>query len=1051
MPSADSQYKTHIPHTPGAIERPRLLQRMSAALEHKLTLVSAPPGYGKTTIASQFAYQIPHPVVWHIIEERERDVPNLYHHALAALEQVVPITQSPREVQNYTPAELAAVIADHLRAVSPRKIVYVLDDAQHLTGSAAAEAWLRSLVALLPSNCHLILISRVFPRLSYAEMLARREVLAIGQEELRMTVDEANSLAFKMPGDAPSPEKVEEFVTRLEGWPAGIVLALQPLPPDLERAMLGGGEGPEALFDALAESMLGAQPSGLRDFLLASSTLTRMTPELCSAALGLSDSANRLAEAQMRNLFLSKVPGGLMYHSLFRTFLQQQLQSRDPEHFAELHTRAGRWFEDKGEIDEAFAHYMAADLPDRAAALAERVAAAYFAQGKMQTLLSWGTLLRQVGVVTPRLSYMCARFHIDHYEYEAAESELAEAETGFMEREDEIGIADVQLQRAVITLQQGQYQEAVARVTHLMQFLPDAANLRGRAMRILGVALLLLGDAESGVTYLEQALPLYRNDGDRSALSFLLQDLQAAYGRLGRLDESGACLQEMVALRRSLGGAGTLTLALNNLGYYYHQRGDYTQAMATFREGLSVVTRVSDRRAESYLLWSMGDLQRDLGDFDQAIQLYTRALELHGESEPLLRLSILISASVLQRWQGHWQEALSLAQEALKLAEKHSLPSEGAIARVAMWAARARMDKADSIMSRMAEAVGDLEKQGARFEMLGILGVQAEVALLLSDEATAEAALDAALSLAREVGSAQPLAAEVAHTPFLETFVIARRKKYQEIIRDLDLLRAVQKRLTHAAQGRSHSMTDATYSLRVWTLGQERIERDGRLVPLSEWRAVAARELFLYLLFHGPETRERISLVFWPDSSTQRVRSSFHTTLYRARQALGEDVINFHDNRYLINPEIDLWCDALELEALVNQARLLPARDARAEDLWHKASELYQGDFLPSFESEWVYPHREMLLETYLETLMGLSECARARNDFTGALRSLRHALDIDPFREDVHRAIMICYARMGEKQRIRAHLEKLRRLLAQELSTAPSEETLGLASLLLS
>ena len=1043
--------RAYIPHTPGAIERPSLLAQLSGALEHKLTVISAPTGYGKTTVVSQFVHQVPYPVVWHTVEPRERDVPNLHAHALAAIEQVAPDIQPTPEAQNYAPGELAAFVADYLRDATDSEIVYVLDDAHHLAGSTAAEMWLRQLIALLPYNCHMILISRTVLRLPYAEMMARGEVLALGQGELRFSVAEAIDLAYRMSGRKPSEEEARRLVERLEGWPAGIVLALQPLPPDLEEAMLGGG-GPEALFEGLALSMLHSQQPALRDFLLASSTLRRLTPELCASALGLRNSSRWLAEAQVRNLFLSRISGGLVYHSLFRAFLQDQLQRRDPQRFVDLHARAARWLEEQGDLEEAFEHYITAQMPERAAALAERVAGAYFSQGKLETLLDWNLRLAGSGIPHPRLQYMCARIYIDRYEYDRAATELHAAEEAFRAQGDEIGIGEVQLQRLVIKLQGGQYQQAAQQASQLVEILPDTANLRARALRILGMGLVFLGDVETGIRCLEEALPYYRADGDLSALSHLLQDLHIAYTRLGRLDDVGACLHEYVALRRSLGGAAALALALNNLGYYYHQRGDYLQARATFQEGLRTIARFSDRRAESYLLWSLGDLLRDLFNYEEAARLYTRALELLGDGEPLLRLSILISTSVMRRWQGDPQEARTLAEEAAEIAQAHNMALETLIAQAAMWTAQAEIKHPSEAARALQQMVDAFMRQGARYELIGLHGVRARIALLTGDEANAESALDAALALAREVGSSQPLAAEVAHTPPLESFVLARRPKYQTLIRDVNRLREAGQQLLEPLQLGDQAIAERTYSLRVWTFDRELVERDGYPIPASKWQAVAAKELFFYLLFNGPATFPQISLVFWPDSSPQRVRSNFHTTLYRARYAVGKDaiILDAESELYAINPELDVWCDALQFEALVREARLLPPRDARAEDLWRKAVELYRGDFLPTIDMDWVYPRREALREVYLEALVSLSECARVRNDFREALAALYRAVEVDPLHENAHRAIMICYAQMGEKSRVRAHLDQLTNLFRTELGIDPSPETIRLANMLL-
>jgi len=1049
MSSLSTQRESPIPRVSGVIRRPRLLAKLQDAAAHKLLLICAPPGYGKTTIAAQFAAQAPYPVAWHTIEERERDVPNLYNQSVAALEYVIPSIQDLTPVPGYTPGELAALIADHLRDNLDKEIFYVMDDAHLIAGSPAAELWLTSLVRLIPANCHLVLISRILPNLPLTEMIARGEVIALGQEQLRFTREEVHHLVDEaLVAHVPHAD-LDSLTTRLEGWPAGIALAIHPLPSELERAMLSGGEGPEALFSALANSTLRAQPSGLANFLLASSTLNRMTPDLCSTVLQLPDSGYWMNEAQNRNLFLSRVAGGLVYHRLFRDFLQRQLKTDNFAQYAALHTRSAQWFEENHRLDDSFEHYMAAGLVERAAAIAERVAHSYFAQGKVETLLKWRAQLGQIGIFAPSLLYNCARIYTDRYDYSAAEIALDEAERGYAAEKNKSGAANVQVQRAMIKLQTGDYQAAAAQAKQLAVLHAKAPGLRGRALKVLGVASLRMGESRNAVLQLEEAVQLHREDGDAYALANVLQDLGVAYSRQGRLDEASACLQEVVVLRRRLGSAGALALALNNLGYYYHRGGDYKQAQATLQEGLSVAARMPNRRAESYLLWSMGDLQRDRGAFDEALGFYNKALELLGTSEPALRCSILISTSSLQRWHETPRDAVALAEDAVELAQTHHMVVDGLAAQASLWVAKAQLGETRLALEKLEVIVDELQQQGARFELVWAYALCAYTALLASNTPTAETYLLAGLRLAQEVGSAQPMAAEILHSRSFEAYVLNNFTRFNLLGKELNYLREAQVK-TSAARKTRIPEPHNTYSLRVWTLGQEQIERDGELIPASEWRADSARELFFYLLFNDATSREQMSLVFWPDSSPKRVRANFHTTLYRARQAVGEHVITFQDGLYQINPDIDLWCDAQEMETATGAARLLSSRDARTEDLWDRAVKLYRGDFLPSWDAEWVIYRRENLAEAYLEALVGLGDCARARKNLKEAVAAFRRALDVDPYREDIHRAIMICYAENGEKQQVMAHWQKLQDLLRLELGIAPSAETLELAESLL-
>ena len=1049
MTSTRSGHSTRVQRPAGIIERPRLLHKLELALDHKLTLVSAPPGYGKTTLALQFSRRVGVPVAWHTVEERERDLPNLIAQCLSALEPVAPGAQKLALPGGIAAGEMAAFIANHLRDSVRGDYVYILDDAQHLAGSTLAEIWLQALVANLPRNCHLVLVSRMLPDLPLAEMIARREVLAIGQQDLRFTPDEIQLLASETLGTSLSQTEVQELVARLDGWPAGVVLALHPLPAELERAMLSGGAGPEALFDALAERVLAAQPASLRDFLLASSTLTRMTPELCAGALGLSNSAAMLSEMQGRNLFLGRGAQGLEYHRLFRSFLQRQIKRASPERFASLHLRAARWFEAHDDIDAAFDHYMDADQPSHAAVLAERAAQAYFALGRVETLLEWETDLNHAGVTVPGLLCVCAKIHTDRYQYAAAEASLSAAEARYEESGDKDGMADVQIQRAMISLQQGEYRKAVLRVTGVVNCPGIAPGLQGRALNILGSAQLRLGETEPAIQNLEAALPFYRAEGSAYALSQLLQNLEIAYTRAGRHDEAVKCLHEVIALRRLLRSPGPLAMALNNLGYYYHQHGNYREAMSTFQEGLSVASRAANRQAESYLLWSTGDLWRDRGAFDEARRLYDKALELVGSDEPHLRSAILVSAATMARWNGNLSDSIRLAEEAHTLACAHDIALERATARAAIWASRLNSARIARVRAALETVAADLGRQGTQIELMQVLGICAQAALLCGDQAGAEHHLDSALTLARGIGSVHPLACEVLRSEPLNALIAESPRRYDVLLRGLRLLREAQ---FHSPGRRSASRREGsvTYTLRVQTLGQEVIERDGERIPSTTWKATKAREMFLYMLFHPRITREQICLGLWPDSSTSRGRSSFHTTVYRIRRALGDNVISFDDGVYMLNPEVEVWCDATELERLAGQARLFPPRDPRTEDLWGRAVDLYQGDFLPSLDADWVYSRRDSLQETYLDALLGLGECMKARSDYRSAIVTYKRALTIDPYREDIHRAIMICYARLGEKKQIQTHMRELQELFLHELRLSPSAETVTLAANLL-
>jgi LuxR family transcriptional regulator, maltose regulon positive regulatory protein len=1037
-----------VPSVSSALVRHVLLGELRDAENHRLTLISAPPGYGKTTLVAQFAQQTRFPVAWHMLDERERDLPNLFMHSLNALEQIIPAIQELKQIPfQYAPQDFAFRITSFLKDHLKQDIFYILDDMHYLVGSPAAEQWLRAFMETMPPRCHLIIISRVLPDLPLVEMIARREILAIGQEKLSFSSRELDALAQNLTGTNLSPA-AKGRIEALEGWPAGVILALQPLPAEIEAAIAQQGEGPEALFYFLANSMLNIQLPDIRNFLLSSSILNQMSPEVCSKVLGLPNAHELLASVLGQNLFVSTVAGGIMYHQLFRDFLQSTLKKLDPERYIQLNLRAARWFYDGEQHEMSFLHFMAADDFMQAAQIAEYVAQDFFAQGRIETLLEWKSLLIGNAVQIPNLLYRCAIIHSDRYQYDQAEQALAIANQQYADCDDSTGVTLTEFHHAVINMQRGRYREAAQQAEALSRRIKGRENphLHSRTLRVMGVANFRLGQLETALAYLEEALPEHREYGDTYALASLLQDMGAVYLQLNRLTDAAACLHEVVALMRSLNNPVFLALALNNLGYYCRLQGDYQQAFQAFQEGLMHVSQATNPRAEGYLLGSFADLLRDVGSFKRAHQLYKKCIELIGYDEPSLRVSVMTSLSTMRRWQGRWDDAADMANEAVELAMARGLENERQIALASLWVARANQGQATAALDALLEVREKLQQQHIQIEVVKVSGLCAHVALLRSDTLAAENFLRAAAQSAQS-SVIQPLVGEVMHTPILQSFVAERSTRYPQLISALSQLKA-------QAQESQESYVQAelqkTYSLRIFTLGQEIIERDGRMIMTSEWQALRAREMFFYLLFMGAADRDQICLTFWPDHSPQQVRSNFHTTLYRARKALGDDVIVYSSEIYQINPEIKVWCDAREIERFNHLSSHLSPHNARTEELWGKSVRLYRGEFLPSVDSEWAMSYRESYRENYLQALLGSAQCALIRGGFGDSLGFLRTALEVDPYREETHRAIMTCYARQGEKQKLRTHYESLKRLLKDELAILPSTETSSLANALL-
>ncbi len=1027
------------------IERTRLGKTLKASLQRPLTLVIAPTGYGKTTLVSQFIEEIDLLTVWQTLEKQDQDIPVLFEHSCNALSKLVTETQGIGSIAGNTPGEMAAALTDYLRTNVATDFIYVIDDIHLLIDSPNAKAWLKSFITTIPPNCHLILIGQAFPPISAIDLIAHGNLISIGQEQLSFNRDEVRSLAYGMESNLTA-DQLDKIYARMMGWPAGTYLALQPLPVEVETTLFDGERAPEALFDALASQLLQAQSLVLQTFLLNSSTLDRMSPALLQSTLGLTNSLPYLNEARQLNLFITEVQGGLIYHDLFREFLQRKLRAQDAARYIQNHQRAGQWFETQNRLDEAFNHYVSAECWEEAGRIAEETAHIFIAEGKPETILRWEKVLEDMGLSLPRFSYMCATIHRDRYEYELANRNADVAEHEFRSHENTKGLAQVELLRATIDNQRGAFQSAIDRAEPFSTDLSLPSNLRGYALAILGTAELYLPRLEDALGHLKAALPLWRETKDQFAIAQLLMTLQLVYLRLGRFIDAAQCLQEVMAIWHDFGETTSIAMALNNLGYHYHLLDDYDQSLQILQKGLLSVSRIPENRVECHLLWTLGDLQRDRGAFHEARKLYQKSLQKINHNEPFLHASVLISWSVLERWQGHLDQAERLAAEAGSIAEMHHLNWESSLSKVALDAVRIERGEFEFVKSELDVIINDW-KQHPSAQFTSVLASSAYGSLLSGDIEGVHNSLKAASANAKHSANLQPLISEIIHTPRLKEFVDSHQHLYKSLQQRVEKLELAQ---LENLSPEEITRPAPTYSLYLSVLGRENIERDGAKVSTSDWQAVSARELFFYLVFNRPSTRDELGAILWPNSSTQQIRQKFHSTLHRIREALGTNVILFENELYMINPQLDLWCDAFEFKATVKRARLNSSLVAHTEILWRRAVDLYQGDFLADFDTHWALNFRESFTQMYLDALVALADCVRLRGDLQEAISLLKRAVDIDPFREDIHRLLLKDYRILGNRSLIVRHMRHLNRLFLEELGTRPSPETLMLSQSLL-
>src|SRR5215211_4399452 len=374
--------KLHVPRRRhGLVPRPRLSERLSRGTESALTLVSAPAGFGKTTLLAEWLAAAPadeRSAAWLSLDQRDNDPALFWTYLIAALQTAahgvgagaLSLLQSP---QPPIEAVLATLLND-LHAISD-DVVLVLDD-YHVIDARDVQDGMAFLLGHLPPQIHLVIASRADPALPLARLRARRELVEIRAADLRFTPEEAATYLNGVMGLELTARDVAALEGRTEGWIAALQLAALSMQgrDDIAGFIAGFAGEDRYIVDYLVEEVLQRQPDDVRSFLLQTSVLGRLNGSLCDVVTG-RDGGRAMLEALDRgNLFLVPLDDRrrwYRYHHLFADVLQAHLLDEQPDVAPSLHRRASVWHAENGDRSEAVDHALAGGDFERAADLIE--------------------------------------------------------------------------------------------------------------------------------------------------------------------------------------------------------------------------------------------------------------------------------------------------------------------------------------------------------------------------------------------------------------------------------------------------------------------------------------------------------------------------------------------------------------------------------------------------------------------------------------------------------------------------------------------------------
>jgi LuxR family maltose regulon positive regulatory protein len=721
MPTSILATKLYIPRPRlNVVHRPRLIERLNESRPsgRKLTLISAPAGYGKTTLLSEWIPQSERCVTWVSLDDGDNDPLRFWSYVIAALQMLDAEIGSNALALMRTPVlpPIEAILTILLNEIAafPDCFALVLDD-YHVIDAKPIDTAVTFLLEHLPRQMHLVITTREDPNLPLARLRARDQLTELRAADLRFTSAEAADFLSQTMGLNLSAEDIAALETRTEGWIAGLQLAALSMRgredvPGFIRAFAGGNR---YIVDYLVEEVLQRQSERVRSFLLQTSILDWLSGPLCDAVTDQEEGTALLEALERDNLFVSPQDDKrhwFRYHQLFADVLRVHLMEEQPDQVPALHRRASEWYEQNGSPADAIRHALAGGDFERAAGLIEQAAPAMRQSRQDATLLGWMKALPdELFRARPVLSVEYVGALMSNGQLEGLDDRLRDAE------------------RWLDTTAGGRTRPEAAPAEMIVMDEKEFRRLPGSIAMYRAAQALALGNVPDTVPYARQVIDLAAEDdhilrGAAAAIlglaSWTIGDLEDAHRSYA---DGMAHLQRVGSIADAVGGGVVLADIRIAQGRLREARRTYERGLQLAREQGTPTLRGT---ADMYV--GLSELEREHNDLHAATQHLLKSKE-QGEHTgfPQNPYRWRVAMARIRQAEGDHEGALDLLHEAERLYMSDFSPNVRPVAawKTRVWVAQGRLDEALGWAREQGLSAGDNLSYLREFEHITLVRV----------------------------------------------------------------------------------------------------------------------------------------------------------------------------------------------------------------------------------------------------------------------------------------------------------------------------------------
>ncbi len=1034
------------------LHRARLVDIIHANLPRKLIAIAAPPGYGKTILLADFTDGSDMPVCWVRLSEADRDLMRMVTLLAASLQRRFRRLRGKIDLQTFagsSPAAIARMLTAIVDEYVSETFVLILDDVHLINRAAPVLEFLDAWLDVQPEQITLISSGREVLEVSLAKLMAEGDLAGLGPHDLALTRDELEQLLSLHLGMQIPDDEIDRLLEETRGWITGVMLSGM-LSQDTINSLLNSSMS--MVYDYLASVVLNRQDDAVRRFMLESAVLPVMSVDVCNQALNRDDSSKFLTRLVREGLFISATndsPRSYEYHPQFRSFLLKTFSDMNPKRLKKLRVQCADYLDATGSPEHAVGLYFEAGAMRQAALHADRNSQAMFRAGRLRTLQDWGEKIEAGQAKAPKVFLYIAKLQTDKGDTASAAVALSKARAMLSPQAPAYLRIGVEAQYGLIAWHRGEYAALAETAARLEEWTPNRSDASTKAL-VYRIRALSAAHAEKDFDKAEQlaakAVEILQGGENGYDLAAAMVDLSWMQVAVGNTLFAHATDLKAHEILLEQGAPLPLSSSFNNLAVSAHDQGRYEEALEFFSQGLKFSRQAGSKTRESLILYGQADLFNDLGLALQAAELYGQGLRIAAQGENAGRIQYgCIQTGVLHRRRGSGDLPLQWLKRAMVLSGIKSEDDAPAFLRIQLIALDILnnpilgLNALDALTREEWKTLNPSERTLVHY-------FQAKGLHLLDQREKAKQAIDDLLVFAAGHGTEQVVAAEMYADPSLWEFTRHRfigHPAFSTISNRIEMMRAVAQQYQDGTED-----GESVPKLSFHTLGTAELylgaERMDDFKPLT-------REVFFYLLEHERVERDVLMETFWPQLPPGRQTSNLYTAIYSLRRKLGKDAILLDGSVYEVNPDLDIEYDVSHFERAASIVKGLPQGDPRRFFALTEAINSYGGRFLPEYDTDWVTERRRMLELHFLDILLDHAEECLVRNQPQRAVSSLRQALSIDPYRDDIHMRYLETLGLLDRRSDIVAHYQKYVQMLSTELGLDPPESLRQLYTRLIS